>query len=345
MRSWTKPIIISILTPSFMKKITIALIAAAITLWGCSKASLVKIDLHDATEVSEASAIISATVNLPDEVRLFSFDYGTDKNNLDQSIGLLFTKTGEYSAKLNMLEPGMTYYYLPVVTTRENELRGEIRSFTTKSFTPTSIDLGLSVKWGSTNVGAFKPEEPGYYYAWGEIEPKDSYSWGTYKWMQKGMADPAYITKYHFPDTRYTCTWYDSFKNFIGDGKKVLDPEDDVATVKWGKPWRTPTWTEYVELMEKCTWTWGQINGQNGYTIKGPNGNTIFLPAAGCKTSSTVNSHNLIGCYWTASLFELYSYTGAEMFFDADKLGWGDETRKGNGYARLRGQTVRPVSD
>ncbi|MCQ2139005.1 MAG: hypothetical protein MJZ09_01365 [Bacteroidales bacterium] len=319
-------------------------ILMAFLLIGCTKAPQISIDIHDVTEITESTATVSATVSIPGEVMSFRYDYGTSQTELNKSINLLFAKDGLYKATISTLDPGATYYYQPTFSTKDGEYSGEIRSFTTKSFIPTAVDLGLSVKWGTTNVGAYRPEDGGYYYAWGEIEPKDSYNWGTYKWMQEGKGDPLCVTKYQFPDTRYMSIWYDSNQNFIGDGKRVLEAEDDVATVKWGKPWRTPTWEECVELMEKCTWTWEQINGHNGYNVTGPNGNSIFLPAAGCRTKNDINSLNTIGCYWTASLFWQFSYTGAELYFDSASLGWNNDWM-GNGYARLRGQTVRPVSD
>lgn len=73
------------------------------------------------------------------------------------------------------------------------------------------------------------------------------------------------------PITKYNAT----------DGKKILEPEDDAATVKLGAPWRMPTEDEIKELVDKCTWTWTTQDGKNGYKVIGPNGNSIFLPAGG----------------------------------------------------------------
>ena len=132
-----------------------------------------------------------------------------------------------------------------------------------------AIDLGLpsGTKWANMNVAASTPEEYGGYYAWGETEEKDNYSWSTYKWC-RGSYDTQ--TKY--------CT--DSSYGTV-DNKTVLDPEDDVAHVKWGGTWRMPTLDEQKELLNKCTWNWTTQNGVNGYKGTGPNGNSIFLPAAG----------------------------------------------------------------
>lgn len=109
------------------------------------------------------------------------------------------------------------------------------------------IDLGLSVKWATCNVGASKPEDYGDYYAWGETTTKSDYDWDTYKWC-KGTYDT--MTKY--------CT--DSYYGTV-DNRTTLTSSDDVATVKWGSKWRMPTKEEMKELDEDCTWTWTTQNG------------------------------------------------------------------------------------
>ena len=184
------------------------------------------------------------------------------------------------------------------------------------------VDLGLSVKWATCNVGATKPEEYGGYYAWGETEEKDDYDWDTYKWCN-GSYDT--MTKYCESD-------YGTV-----DNKTVLDPEDDVAHVKWGGSWRMPTKAEQDELCDSCTWTWTTQNGVNGYTVTGANGNSIFLPAAGYRKGTDL----LIsggGYYWLSSLCErdsLYAY--CLLFFSG----------RYDRYENIRrfGYTVRPVCD
>ena len=95
------------------------------------------------------------------------------------------------------------------------------------------VDLGLSVYWATFNVGATNPHEPGDFFSWGEIEPKDNYDWTTYKWCN---GSPNHFTKYN------TARDYG-----IVDNKNILDPEDDVAHVKWGGKWRMPTECEIYE--------------------------------------------------------------------------------------------------
>ena len=185
------------------------------------------------------------------------------------------------------------------------------------------VDLGLSVKWATCNVGATKPEKYGNYYAWGETEPKTTYSWSTYKWC-----NGSYDTQ-----TKY-CT--DSGYGTV-DNKTVLDPEDDVARANWGGAWRMPTDAEWTELRTSCTWTWTTRNGVKGYTVKSNiNGNSIFLPAAGCPNDDDLSSAGLNGYYWSSSLYT--DFPGYAWYVDFDS---GRVYR--SGCYRYYGQSVRPV--
>lgn len=142
------------------------------------------------------------------------------------------------------------------------------------------VDLGLpsGLLWATRNVGAEVMFEAGNYYSWGEIEPKNKYTLATYKWF-----DGDEFTKYTQED-----------------GKCVLDAADDVATVKWGKKCRLPKFAEAIELVTKCKWKW-QLSYYNesrsGYLVTGPNGNSIFLPAAGSNTGSLIQWSNENGSY------------------------------------------------
>ena len=130
-----------------------------------------------------------------------------------------------------------------------------------------AVDLGLSVRWASWNVGAIKPNDVGGRYAWGEIETKTNYSWDNYKWSS---GTSTLLTKY--------CT---SPISGTVDGKVILDAEDDAAQVYWGNGWRMPTRTELTELVNKCTWSNETLDGVSGYRVTGPNGNSIFFPFNG----------------------------------------------------------------
>ncbi len=187
-----------------------------------------------------------------------------------------------------------------------------------------AIDLGLSVKWASFNVGASSPEDYGGYYAWGETEEKEYYDWGTYKLCNA---------------SHYTMTKYCTISSYgTVDNKTTLDPEDDVAHVKWGGSWRMPTKAEQDELRNNCTWTWTTQNGVKGYKLTGPNGNSIFLPAAGFRFGADVYSRGDYGYYWSSSLGERYSYNAYYLYFNGGYFEW-------NGSNRYNGRSVRPVSE
>ena len=189
---------------------------------------------------------------------------------------------------------------------------------------PEAVDLGLpsGLKWAAHNVGATKPEDFGGYYAWGETEEKEDYSWSTYKWC-KG---------YYYTMTKY-CT---SSSYGTVDNKEILDPEDDVAHVKWGGDWRIPTKTEQDELCNNCTWEWTTLNGVNGYKVTGPNGNSIFLPAAGYRSDSDLALRGDFCSYWSDSL----SSVGCCY---ADNLSFSVERFMCYFANRYIGHSVRPV--
>ena len=153
---------------------------------------------------------------------------------------------------------------------------------------PDYVDLGLpsGTLWATRNVGASKPEDYGDYFAWGETVPKETYSWATYKWCE---GDKWSITKYD-PMSYWK---YDEIE---------LAPEDDAATVNWGPSWRMPTSGQLQELCDNCSWQWTQRNGVNGKLVTGPNGNTLFLPAAGYRDKSSLTNIDKRGRYWSRTV-------------------------------------------
>ena len=147
------------------------------------------------------------------------------------------------------------------------------------------VDLGLpsGTLWATCNVGASKPEGYGNYYAWGETATKTVYEWSTYKRDSGNL-----LTKY------------------TGSSSAELELADDAAYVNWGSSWRMPTKKQQDELRDKCTWTWTTLDGVNGRLVTGPNGNTIFLPAAGERSDNKLRNGGDFGYYWSC---ELYFYT------------------------------------
>ena len=204
---------------------------------------------------------------------------------------------------------------------------------------PEAVDLGLpsGLKWASFNLGASTPEEYGDYFAWGDIEPyynsldplvwklgkEKGYAWSAYKWS---MGSITTMIKY--------CE--DALNGYNGftDGKSVLDPEDDAAHVLLGEEWRMPTREEQDELRENCSWEWTKLNGEIGYRVTGPSGNSIFFPVAGHFIWESLEEAGTDGHYWASSLSS--SHSGDEMCFDSDGVYWG-------GSVRSNGLPIRPV--
>ena len=195
---------------------------------------------------------------------------------------------------------------------------------------PEAVDLGLSVKWASFNLGATKPEEYGDYFAWGEVEPKTDYSWSTYNWCMNGSL---------YQLTKYCDNSIYGYNGFTDD-KTVLDPEDDAAVVNWGGSWRMPTLTECQELLNNCTTTWTTLNGvygrkftsnKTGYTDK-----WIFLPAAGTRSGTSLSDAGYCD-YWSSSLYTGGPYGAYGVYFSSDLVLCGYY------YTRYYGQSVRPV--
>ena len=190
----------------------------------------------------------------------------------------------------------------------------------------TCVDLGLSVKWATCNVGASKPEDYGDYFAWGETQSKEYYDWSTYKWSN-GNHDN--LTKYGM-DSNYG----------IVDNKIILDKTDDAAAINWGGSWRIPTDAEMTELREQCTWTWTTQNGVNGYKVtskkSGYTNKSIFLPAAGYRYDSSLSNAGSGGYYWSSSLDTDTPYGAWYVCFYS-----GSVLRLN--YYRVYGFSVRPV--
>ena len=222
---------------------------------------------------------------------------------------------------------------------------------------PKAIDLGLSVKWASFNLGATKPEEYADYYAWAETDLyyyyennsvrfryADGYDWGTYRWISVGKETfniKRYCpTVYHTGMNRWTGSESPDDKTEFADYNYV----DDAARTVWQGEWRTPTEAEWAELLNNCTWEWVMDyngTGVRGYLVTGIKPGytdcSVFLPAAGKYRKTYLDSTNMYGYYWSSSLY-LSDPT------DAWYLGF---STGGNVYLqrniRPAGQSVRPV--
>ena len=165
------------------------------------------------------------------------------------------------------------------------------------------VDLGLpsGLLWATCNVGANSPEEYGDYFAWGETQPKDVYNWNTYQYCNGSFIT---LTKY--------CTDSDYGYNGFTDNLTELLPEDDAVTANWGDNWRMPNDGDWQELYNNTTQTWTTQNGVSGSLFTAPNGNSLFLPAAGNRWDSSLHNDHF-GIYWSSSLYtNIPSYAGSE---------------------------------
>jgi len=170
------------------------------------------------------------------------------------------------------------------------------------------VDLGLSVKWATMNVGASRPGDYGDYFAWGEVHPKSKY-------------------------TEENCNTYG-----VETGEISGNSLYDAARHHWGSSWRLPTEDEFKELKDKCRWIWTSQDGHNGCKVVGPNGNSIFLPVAGYRKELSAEFVGKYGCYWSGSPTGIGNKR-------ANNLVFGNDDRILTWHLREGGQSVRPVSD
>jgi uncharacterized protein YjdB len=186
------------------------------------------------------------------------------------------------------------------------------------------VNLGLpsGTLWATMNVGACSPEDYGDYFAWGETTSKQVYEFETYKW---------------YNNTYYTYTKYCISSSYgTVDNKTELDPEDDAATLNWGPSWRMPTQEQIQELINNCSRQWKSLNGVGGIVVTGPNGNTLFLPAAGYRLNGSVYNAGTYGYVWSRTLSASKTYNACSLIFNPGELYLED-------FVRIAGFTVRAV--
>ena len=235
---------------------------------------------------------------------------------------------GSFTSNLTNLESNTTYYVRAYATNEAGTAYGSIYVFETEEESDTPdyngyeyVDLGLpsGLKWATCNVGATKPEEYGNYYIWGETATKSEY------------ADSNSLT--------YELSISELQAQGIIDGNSNLTPQYDAATADWGGDWRMPTKAEQQELINNCTWEWTTQNSVNGYKLTGPNGNSIFLPAAGYRGVYSLYNVGSEGCYWSSTLNDYDINNAYFLYFDSS-----GQSMYGSGY-RNYGHSVRLVAE
>ena len=296
-----------------------------------------ELDAEGGSIVVEVSSNVAVNMIIPEEAgwitenstksvstSTFHLDVAANETNESRSTEIMFSnEESGLSEKITVSQKGKIY--VPVTD---------------------MVDLGLSVKWATCNIGASKPEEYGGYYQWAGLEDVTSTDISIGFDENQGIHN----CPYHKEGSDYSTGWtkyVQSERFWSGTGspdyKTVLDPEDDIAYMTLGGKWRMPTDAEWTELRENCTWTWtddyngtgiaGRIVTSNmpGYTDK-----SIFLPAAGYRDDVSLYSDGINGCYWSSSLESNRSYLAYWV------LSYSSNVRRQNCY-RFYGNSVRPV--
>jgi len=172
-----------------------------------------------------------------------------------------------------------------------------------------SVDLGLSVRWATCNIGADSPEDYGQLFAWGEVTSKNNYTEASYN---------------YYSDQQY---------QYIGTN--ICGTSYDVARQQWGGYWRMPTRSEVSDLTSRCTWQADTLEQVPGYRVTGPSGNSIFLPSTGYQTGTTHEEAGLCGYYWTGTLNRQMPYSAYTLNFRGYDADWSAN--------RFLGFAIRPV--
>ena len=209
-------------------------------------------------------------------------------------------------------------YYCIVAKVDDVEFASSVNSLTTKPLPEGPVDLGLSVKWASVNIGASNPTDSGRYFAWGDVVGQ---TWNGSSWSGDGFI---------------------SYPTYMLDANGNIMPEYDAAHVILGGSWRMPTNAEQVELIDNCTSTWININGVNGilFTSKkaGYTDKSIFLPAVGSGYNEWLGNINMDpdGSYWSGTCID--NNFARYLYFNSDEITTGSR-------ARRYGFPIRPVSE
>ena len=300
----------------------------------------------EASKIQYYSATISGRLSVQSEGSFSKSAvvyYSSSESTLDglKSNGLKKTlslgENGSYSATLSSLSSSTSYNFVVVAEVDDVEFASSIGNFTTPAPPePSLVDLGLSVKWASCNLGASKPTEYGGYYQWAgtkDVSDTDLFLDWNYCPYHTGLHFLSGWTKYNTIESYGTV-----------DNKTVLEAMDDAATVALGGKWRMPTDEEWTELRntDNCSWTWTTIDGVNGYKVQskkpGYTDNWIFLPAAGYRDYGPLDDVGSHGYYWSSSLISDKPSFAYNMGFYSGYF---------NGYYgyRYNGRSVRPVSE
>lgn len=292
---------------------------------GSTDSALVKIETGDATDITQTSATVRGIIKV-DLKKYQSYEFGiyycSASDIANDNDGVLIEGKdlvgNEFTINLKDLTENTEYFYSAYLRVGDLEYElGDVKVFTTLASSGNSsgtgnpsdseeplthspgttgidngfvyVDLGLSVKWATCNVGALSIKNNGHYFSWGEIKPKKDYRWETYEYgLPYGEIG---LTKYCY-----------NSEHGVVDNLRELKMEDDAAHVYWGGLWRMPTKEELFELRIKCDWEFYEGTDACGYIVTGPNGNSIFMPNAGKYSYESVDDECNMGYYWSSTL-------------------------------------------
>ncbi len=223
---------------------------------------------------------------------------------------------GEFTSTMTGLTGSTTYYVRAYAINNADTAYGEQKVFTTdNSYNYQIVDLGLpsGTLWADRNIGATAPEGYGDYYAWGETHTKAVYTESNYDPLGDGYNGYDYI------------------------GTNIQGTQYDVAYVQTGGEWKMPSITQIEEIIYNCEWEWTTLNGENGYMVTGPNGNTCFFPAAdGLSDKEDIDTY--YGFYWSGTWDEDYMDHALGLFF------YSQIRYRGSTY-KYYGQPIRAVKN
>ncbi|MBR4829640.1 MAG: hypothetical protein IKZ92_07560 [Muribaculaceae bacterium] len=288
----------------------------------------------------ETTAVISTTssrrVLLPTTVGLRLFDENDNPlSSWQQGSSATDLNGMNHVTSFTGLQRDKTYHVRPTVTVMGYTIEASpLGSFKIEE-DGDWVDLGLpsGTIWATRNVGASSPEDYGDYFAWGETAPKDYYDWSTYKWC-----NGSYYTL-----TKYCTSSSYGLDGFV-DNKTELDQSDDAACAHYPGG-RMPSLEQIQELCNSCSWQWTQRNGVSGQLVTGPNGNTMFLPAAGSRGGGSLYGAGSYGYYWSRTLTSNVPSVACLLYFYSGNWNYCLNGSRGSGYGSSRGSgfTVRAV--
>ncbi len=256
----------------------------------------------DAKDIFEFSATIMGCASLQTLAGsdynigvLYSEEYKdinslTLDNDVEYELTDHYLLENKFEVPIIGLTPKTTYYYRTFVYCNNMCYYGDIKHFATSEFTLTkgdAVDLGLSVKWASHNLGAGKPQEYGNYYYWGDVKPKVI---GEYPVIWPFM--------------------FDELEGIVLDDQMNLTPDFDAATATLGSAWHMPTKEQMRELNNLCEQIPMKYEGVQGVVFVGPNKNRIFIPSENLGEDANSDSKSYDGAYWSSTADEEYYYSG-----------------------------------